>query len=410
MDDHAAAGGQAELGAGLADPGEYDPAGPRTGPQNPQQLPAADHVEAGPKGSQPPQQGQVAVGLDRVEDLAGPEGGLQAPVGGRHRVHVVQVEGGAGRPGELVDGQAADMEHTLAVGERLAAVEVERGCRGHAASSDPVRRAGVLRAPDSQRRGRRLHRDGPRPPTWPQDQRAGDPDRGPDQVLDGGQVRGGSEVNGQAGAQRRGQRRRPSADRQGGGSGDHHRGGAHIQPGKTPAGAGTGQPAQVDRDGGDDVADGAEQQQPSAAHHRLQRPQQQPDGDQRPDGLDRPADQQRAAEQRGQVAAGQVGGPPGAAGGDQPVSGSRVTPRRTHHQREQCVGDRDGRDGDQALAGHPQAERPLVGHHPAEAGTHLAAPPACRGPRRRHGRESSPSARRMASATWGSASGASTAR
>jgi hypothetical protein len=147
VDDDAAAGGEAEFFAGLADSGEHDPAGAAAGPQDPQQFPAADHVEAGAEGGQPPQQGKVAVRLDRVEDLAGTEGGLQAPVGGRDRVQVVQVEGGAGRPGEVVDGQATDgqatdMEHTVAVGERLAAVEVEGGCRGHAASSGPVRRAG----------------------------------------------------------------------------------------------------------------------------------------------------------------------------------------------------------------------------------------------------------------------------
>jgi hypothetical protein len=89
------------------------------GPQHPDQLPAADHVEAGPEPGQGGQHGQVGVGLDGVQDPPAErlEGGRHPPVGGGHGVQVVDVGGRAGGRHHLVQGQPADAQAPVEVAE-----------------------------------------------------------------------------------------------------------------------------------------------------------------------------------------------------------------------------------------------------------------------------------------------------
>jgi hypothetical protein len=111
---------QGQLLPGLADAGEDRGGRVAAGAQDPDQLPAADHVEAGPEPHQGGQHGEVGVGLDRVQHPTpeGRERGRQPPVGGRHRVQGVDVGGGVAVD-QLVERQPVDAEPPVQVGERV---------------------------------------------------------------------------------------------------------------------------------------------------------------------------------------------------------------------------------------------------------------------------------------------------
>jgi hypothetical protein len=117
---HAVLDGQRQLGLGLADAGENHQARIGARPQDPHQLTAADHVEAGAHAGQAAQQGEVGVGLDRVEPAPadGGGGGGEPPPGSRDPVEVVDVGGRAGAGHHLVERQAAGAQYAVDVGER----------------------------------------------------------------------------------------------------------------------------------------------------------------------------------------------------------------------------------------------------------------------------------------------------